>query len=96
MTSIDKRIYDGNRAKEVLENEAFISVFTDTEQELITAWKNSPVRDLEGREKIFLTLQMLNKLKQSLTTSLETGKLAQLEIERQKSLIDRAKQIWQE
>ena len=96
MTSIDKRIYDGNRAKEVLENEAFISVFTDTEQELITAWKNSPVRDHEGREKIFLTLQMLNKLKQSLTTSLETGKLAQLEIERQKSLIDRAKTIWQE
>lgn len=96
MTAIDKRIYDGNRAKEVLENEAFISVFTDTEQDLITAWKNSPVRDLEGREKIFLTLQMLNKLKQALTTSLETGKLAQLEIERQKSLIDRAKTIWQE
>jgi hypothetical protein len=96
MTSLDQRIYDGNRAKEVLENEAFITVFQDIEKELFTEWTNSPVRDQEGREKIFLSLKMLQKLHLTLQTSLETGKLAMMEVEHQRSLADRAKGIWQE
>ena len=90
-----ERIYAGNRAKEVLENEVFIQVWADVEQELTRAWQDSPARDTEGREKIFLTLQMLRKLKGAIQSTLETGKLAEAELRHQKTLADRAKGIWQ-
>lgn len=91
MASIEKRVYDGNRAKEVLENEAFQQVFADVEQELYQAWTESPARDAEGRERIHNYLMMLRKVKQHLTSALETGKLAELELQHQQTLKDRMK-----
>lgn len=91
MATIEKRIYDGNRAKEVLENEVFQQVFADIEQELFDAWTNSPQRDSEGREKIHQCLTMLKKLKANITTTLETGRLAQLELHHRQTVAERAK-----
>jgi hypothetical protein len=81
MATLEERIYEGNRAKECLENEAFIWAFEGIEQEL------------EGREKIYLSLQLLTKLKATITHSMETGKLADLELQHRKTLADRAKEI---
>lgn len=94
MASLEERIYDGNRARECLENEQFNWAFESIEQELTNAWRTSPARDEAGREKIYLTLQLLTKLKATLTSSLETGKLADLDLQHKKSIMDRAKGIW--
>jgi methanogenic corrinoid protein MtbC1 len=91
MASIEKRIYDGNRAKEVLDNEVFQQVFADIEQELFQAWTESPARDQEGREKIHQYQQMLKKVKAHLTSTFETGKLAHLDLEHQKTMLQHAK-----
>lgn len=87
----EKRIYDGNRAKEILENPLFDQVFHDIEAEVIEQWKSSPARDEAGREKLWIYLSMLKKVRQTMQTTLETGKLAQLEIDHKQSLIDRLK-----
>lgn len=89
--TLEQRLYDGNRAREVLENEVFQQVFDDIEQEVIESWKNSPVRDQEGREKIWQYLTLLKKVKSHLTTTLETGKLAQLDLQYKQSLFDKMK-----
>jgi len=94
MATLEERIYDGNRARECLENEAFIQAFEDIEQELTNAWRTSPARDEAGREKIYLTLQLLTKLKATITHSLETGKLAELDLQHKRTLADRAREIW--
>jgi hypothetical protein len=94
MATLEEQIYDGNRARECLENEQFIRAFDSIEQELTNAWQTSPARDEAGREKIYLTLKLLGRLKSALTTSLETGKLAEAERIYQQSLLDRAKGIW--
>ena len=93
MPTLEERIYDGNRARECLENEQFNWAFESIEQELTNAWRTSPARDVEAREKIFLSLQLLTKLKAALQGSLETGKLAEADKIYQQSLIDRAKGI---
>jgi hypothetical protein len=95
MATLEERIYDGNRARECLENEQFNWAFESIEQELTNAWRTSPARDEEGREKIYLSLQMLTKLKAALQSSLETGKLADLDLQHKKTLMDRAKGILQ-
>ena len=89
MKTIEQRIYDANRAKEVLENEAFIAAFDDTEKEIIEQWTNSPARDAEGREKLHAYLMLLRKVKAHLSYSLDTGKLAELDLNAKKSLAER-------
>lgn len=92
MATLEERIYSGNRAKECLENEAFQWAFDAVEQELKEAWKTSPARDAEGREKIYLMLHMLGKVQAALTTTLETGKLATEELRHKQTIADRAKE----
>lgn len=91
MTTIDKRIYDGNRAKEILENEVFLQVFTDIEQELIEAWKNAPQRDVEGREKIHQLTTLLAKVKAHLQSTFESGKLAETDTLYRQSILEKAR-----
>ena len=89
MKTIEQRIYDANRAKEVLENEAFIAAFDNTEKEIIEQWTSSPARDAEGREKLHSYLMLLRKVKAHLTSSLDTGKLAEIDLQHKKSLAER-------
>lgn len=91
MKPIETRIYDGNRAREVLENEVFQAVWADIEKEWTEAWMNSPARDEAGREKLYQYVMTLRKLKAQITTTLETGKLAETELQHRQTLADRAK-----
>jgi hypothetical protein len=87
--NLEQRLYNGDRAREILENEVFTQVFDDIETEILTQWKSSPARDLEGREKLWQLLSLLGKLKSTLQTTLDTGKLAKLELEHKRSLAQR-------
>ena len=89
--TIEKRIYNADRAKEVLENEAFQQVFADAKQEISEQWMKSPARDAEGREKLWLMLSLLNKLETMLQKSLDDGKLAAKELQYQRSLAEKVK-----
>jgi hypothetical protein len=91
---LESRIYEGNRATEILENEVFQAVFADIEKEVIKQWTNSPARDAEGREKLWTYLTLLHKLKQQITTTMETGKLAKLELQHKQTMADRLKAGW--
>lgn len=81
--TLEERLARGNRAKEVLENEEYARAFEAIEQELTEAWKASPQRDSTGRETLFLALTMLGKIQASLTGTMESGKLALLELRHQ-------------
>ena len=90
-TTLEQRLYMGNRAKELLENEAFIAAFEDIEKEIIESWKATPARDAEGREKLWTYLTLLKKVRTQLQTTLETGKLAQLDLQHQQSIRDKVR-----
>lgn len=89
--TLEHRLFQGDQAKLILENEAFIAAFDAIEKDVIDQWMNSPARDEAGREKLWTYLQMLRKLKAQLTTTLETGKLAKLELRHQQSLYEKAR-----
>lgn len=88
---IENRINRGSRAKEVLENEVYQETFDTLEQEIMTQWAESPARDQEGREKLFLMLGLTKRLKGILQSTMETGKLAEVELIHQQSLAEKAK-----
>ncbi|MES2187962.1 MAG: hypothetical protein V4505_25650 [Pseudomonadota bacterium] len=89
--SIEDDLHLGGRAREVLENEAYIAAFDAIKQELIGKWENSPVRDEDGREKLWLMLWSLNKVQAALSATMDSGKLARAELNHRQSLADRAK-----
>ena len=90
----EQAIYRANRAKEVLENETYIEAFALIEQELTEQWKSSPARDQDGREKLWLMQWSLAKLKVTLESTMDSGKLAVAELTHKQTLIERAKDLW--
>ena len=66
MSTLEQRLYLGDRAKEVIENEVFVDAFTQIQNEVIEQWTNSPARDAEGRERLWTYLQMLKRLQAQL------------------------------
>lgn len=88
--SLEENLHRGDRAKEILENEEFTAALQAIEDEVITQWKNSPARDAEGRERLWTYLMMVQKFKAQLTQTLETGKLAKLELQHKQTMAERA------
>lgn len=77
---LEKEQQRGHRAKQILEDEIFMEAIQKVSAELDQEWINSPVRDTEGREKIYMMKRMLNVLLVQLQSVMETGKLASKQI----------------
>lgn len=91
--TFEQKLFDGDQAKLVLENPAFIAAYEAIEKDLIESWKNLPAtkENLDGRERLHLALTLLGKVKASLQSTLETGKLASAELEYRRSVGQRLK-----
>ena len=72
----------GQQAKELLENPIFKEAVQKVSEELDLEWISSPVRDTEGREKIYMMKKMLNVLLVQLKSVMETGTLASKQIDK--------------
>jgi SH3-like domain-containing protein len=83
METLEQRMTQGEQARQVLENPAFAKAFDDIEREHVEAWKNSPVRDPEGRETLWMTVKLLYKLRSTLEAAMTDGRLASVELEHQ-------------
>lgn len=89
--SLEERVHKGTRAKEILENEVFAEAFNQIEQEVIEQWKLSPARDEAGREKLWIYHQLLQRVRKQLESTMETGKLAELDLQHQRSILSRVR-----
>jgi len=62
-------------AKNILDNPVFQDSIKKIKQELYGEFLNSPARDSEGREKIYLMGKMFDLLLVNIKSVMETGKL---------------------
>jgi len=62
-------------AKNILENPVFVDACKQIQNDLYGEFVNSPARDSEGREKIYLMNKMLNVLLGNIKSVMETDKL---------------------
>tara|TARA_R110000764_G_scaffold36181_1_gene80843 strand:- start:40 stop:285 length:246 start_codon:yes stop_codon:yes gene_type:complete len=76
----EKEIQRGQQAKRILEDAIYVEAIQKVSQELDQEWINSPIRDTEGRERIYMMKKMLNVLLVQIKSVLETGKLASKQI----------------
>lgn len=73
----EQEIHRGEQAARLLNEPLIAEAFATIEQELTEQWQNSPARDQEGREKLWLSLKLLHRVRGHLTNVMETGQIAQ-------------------
>lgn len=72
----------GKRAKRILEDELWLDAWATLENALVSGWKTSPARDAEGREALWMALQMAGRVRASLESHMRTGQMAEMQLER--------------
>lgn len=82
----EQQIARAEEAKRLLESELFQEAFETLEQEWTEKWMNSQANDEAGREKCWLAIKMLHKLRGDLKSVMEASKLARAELNRARSL----------
>jgi len=74
-----KLLRDNSRsveARALLDNALFNEALASIERDLIEAWKITPPRDTDGRERCWTAIQQLGRLKGYFESALNDGKLA--------------------
>jgi hypothetical protein len=77
----------GRQAQAVLDNPVYASSYGLIEAEITRKWRES--RDKDEREQLHLLLRMLDKARNVLESTMRTGKLAEAELERKQTLMQR-------
>ena len=90
MTTPDEEIRQARNADKILNDPVFKEAVEGIEKSLIDRMKQVPMADMTTQHELILTLQLLGKLKQSLHTMIETGKMAEIQKESITSKLKRA------
>ena len=68
------------RARELLDNELLSEAFGELEDSYTAAWRATTIDDAGAREKLFLAINIVGKVRDHLTAVVTNGKLAQAEL----------------
>lgn len=84
MDRIELATVRAERAQQVLDNEMFQKAFDDTRAALLEALARQDTLDARHSVELHLMVKLVDKVKKMLVTHVETGKLAQHELEQRK------------
>lgn len=88
MTAQDE-IERGGKAQMLIDSDIYRDSMAGVRDAILKQWEACPIRDKEGHHELKLMLKLLNDLQANIKTIADTGKLAQIQIEREKSLLRR-------
>jgi hypothetical protein len=74
---LQRDIGRGARATELLKNELLQESFAALERDYIEAWKITPARDTDGRERLWQAVNIVGKVRDHLVKVANDGKLSQ-------------------
>lgn len=83
----DETIQKGNEAARLLTDPLFIEAFDTVKTEINASWEETPARDTEGRERLWLMLKLLGRVRAHIETiaangEIEKKRIAELDAER--------------
>lgn len=70
----------GTRAKFLLDNDLLADAFKGLEDAYTAAWRATKIDDVNGREKLFLAINIVGKVRDHLSVIVSNGKIAQAEL----------------
>ena len=78
-----KAIEQGERAKQLYENEAFRDAMAGLRAAIHERWETAPLADRDGAHELRLMLKLSYDLEANIKRLVDDGKLAAIEIERE-------------
>ena len=81
------------RAHELLESDLLDEAFKGLEDSYAAAWRATTIDDVNGREKLFLAINIVGKVRDHLTGVVTNGKLAQAELKELAQTAERRKRF---
>lgn len=83
------------RAQALLSNELLDEAFTTLADAYTAAWRSTTVDEVAGREKLYLAINIIGKVKEHLVTIVNDGKLAASQLRELAQTAEREKR-WQD
>jgi DNA integrity scanning protein DisA with diadenylate cyclase activity len=77
---LEQAVSHAARAQELLDNDLLSEAFATLEQGYISAWRATTIEDVAAREKLFLAINIVGKVRDHLTSAVADGKLAQVQL----------------
>ncbi|MBA7464883.1 hypothetical protein ES703_43533 [subsurface metagenome] len=81
------------RVQELLDNELLTEAFKALEDNYTSAWRSTAIEDVQGREKLFLAINIVGKVRDHLNAVVANGRLAQAELAELARTADRKKRF---
>jgi hypothetical protein len=81
------------RAQDLLDNELLTEAFKGLEDNYTAAWRATTIGDVGAREKLFLAINIVGKVRDHLTAIVTNGKLAQAELKELAQTAERRKRF---
>lgn len=75
-----------SQAEALLRNELLQESLTYLEKRYMDEWRITHINDVVAREKLFLAVNIVGKVRDHLTTTISSGKIAQIELNRMTGL----------
>ena len=68
-------------AEAILNNPLVQEVLDSLEKDIVSAWENTPMRDVEAREKAWMYYLTVRKFRNTFINFIDTGRMASLQLE---------------
>lgn len=81
------------RAKTLLESELLTEAFKSLEDNYTAAWRATLIDDVSAREKLFLAINVVGKVRDHLQSIVSNGKLAEKELQQLADTAERKKRF---
>jgi hypothetical protein len=83
----------GSHAQSLLNDELLEECFKKLEEAYIATWRTTSFEDVQGREKLFVAINVIGKVKEHLGGVAANGELAKAEIEELVRVAERKKRF---
>ncbi|RTM11566.1 MAG: hypothetical protein EKK33_21315 [Bradyrhizobiaceae bacterium] len=92
-TTLERAAARAARAEALLDDELLSESFDALEQSYVAAWRATTVDDAAGREKLFLAINIVGKVRGHLAGVVANGKLARAELKELAETAERRKRF---
>ena len=90
---LDQAVSKAVRAQELLDNQLLTDSFKTLEENYASAWRSTAIDDVAGREKLFLAINIVGKIRDHLNSVVANGKLAQAELKELAQVAERRRRF---
>lgn len=92
-SKLDQAVGRALRAQDLLDNELLAEAFTGLEDSYTVAWRATTIDDVAAREKLFLAINIVGKVRDHLSAVVTNGKLAQAELKKLAQVAERRRRF---